>query len=159
MNAHTKEPWKLAYRGCDGAYDIDAAGDPAWGDISLALNVGEADARRIVACVNACAGVETIVLEQLANSGGLVRIFSERAEYSAMAGQLELQRDQLLAALEGLVGDVQGLIEESEGVVGLHLNGDVAPWHELEAGGRYERLSCLPDALVLLANVKGGAQC
>jgi hypothetical protein len=30
------------------------------------------------------------------------------------------------------------LIEDSYGVAGLHLNGDVAPWHELRTGGRYE---------------------
>lgn len=33
---------------------------------------------------------------------------------------------------------VRGLINESEGVYGLHLNGDVSPWAELEQGGRYE---------------------
>ena len=33
---------------------------------------------------------------------------------------------------------VQRLINESDGIVGLHLNGDVAPWSELSTGGRYE---------------------
>ena len=33
---------------------------------------------------------------------------------------------------------VQVLINESRGVVGLHLNGDEAPWDELLAGGRFE---------------------
>jgi hypothetical protein len=71
--------------------------------------------------------------------------------------QLEAQRNQLLAALEGLAEDVQGLIAESHGVAGMHLNGDVAPWHELEAGGMFERLTNLPAAFAAIAAVKGGA--
>lgn len=65
------------------------------------------------------------------------------------------QRDQLMAVLEGLAKDIQGLIAESHGVAGLHLNGDVAPWHELEAGGRFERLTKLPAAFATIAAVKG----
>lgn len=65
------------------------------------------------------------------------------------------QRNQLLAVLEGLAEDVQGLIAESHGVAGMHLNGDVAPWHELEAGGRFERLTNLPAAFATIAAVKG----
>lgn len=33
---------------------------------------------------------------------------------------------------------IQSLIADSRGVVGLHLNGDVAPWDELRTGGRFE---------------------
>lgn len=76
--------------------------------------VSHRDARRLAACLNACEGVKTIALEQLANSGGLPRIFSERAEYSEMAGVLERQRDQLLAALEDLLDEAPPLWEASE---------------------------------------------
>ncbi len=51
-------------------------------------------------------------------------------------------------ALKGLVRDyermqkairsVACLIDESEGVAGLHLNGEVAPWEELLQGGHCE---------------------
>lgn len=68
------------------------------------------------------------------------------------------QRNQLLAVLEGLAEDIQGLIAESYGVAGLHLNGDVAPWHELEAAGKFERLTNLPTAFATVAAVKG-TQC
>ena len=44
------------------------------------------------------------------------------------------ERDILIAAIKS----VEALIDESEGVYGLHLNGDLAPWDELLAGGRYE---------------------
>ena len=39
----------------------------------------------------------------------------------------------------------------------LHLNDDLAPWHELEAGGRFERLTHLPIALEAIAAAKAGA--
>jgi len=47
--------------------------------------------------------------------------------------------EQALDALE----QVTGLIGESHGVTGLHLNGDVAPWEELLEGGQYERFTGL----------------
>ena len=40
--------------------------------------------------------------------------------------------------LEAAVDAVRNLINNSEGVAGLHLNGDVAPWDELMEGGEYE---------------------
>lgn len=33
---------------------------------------------------------------------------------------------------------VESLISESEGVAGLHRNGDIAPWDELLEGGQFE---------------------
>lgn len=33
---------------------------------------------------------------------------------------------------------VRALIDSSDGVTGLHLNGDVAPWCSLQDGGEYE---------------------
>ena len=67
------------------------------------------------------------------------------------------RRDELLSVLEGLTGDIQGLINESTGVVGLHLNGDIATWGELEAGGAFEWLTTLPEAHEAIAKEKGGA--
>lgn len=48
----------------------------------------------------------------------------------------ELQADAA-RYLKGLKS-VQSLINESTGVGGLHLNGDFAPWSELQTGGRFE---------------------
>lgn len=42
-----------------------------------------------------------------------------------------------------LAQEIWDLISESEGVAGLHLNGDLAPWDELLPGGRFERLTSL----------------
>jgi hypothetical protein len=50
-----------------------------------------------------------------------------------------------------LVDELDGLVSESEGVSGLHLNGDVASWDELLPGGRFERLSSLDELREALA--------
>lgn len=65
------------------------------------------------------------LLRQLLDS----RIPKNEREWCA-AREIEELRKGLFAAL--------ALIEESHGVAGLHLNGHVAPWHELRTGGRYE---------------------
>ena len=49
---------------------------------------------------------------------------------------------------KGLVA-VQELIQSSDGVAGLHLNGDVASWNDLLAGGHFEEwLAAFSEALV-----------
>ena len=62
---------------------------------------------------------------------------------------------ELLEALEGLLDDVYGLMRESEGVAGLHLNGDVADWASLDEGGRFERLSNMSGARAAIAKATG----
>ena len=58
---------------------------------------------------------------------------------------------RLLEALSALLDDIEALIGESAGVYGLHLNGDVSPWSELEEGGRFERLSSMSRAREAIA--------
>lgn len=53
-----------------------------------------------------------------------------RAEIARLQQQIEAQKKALDA--------VSGLINESCGVSGLHLNGDIAPWGDLLEGGAYE---------------------
>jgi len=53
--------------------------------------------------------------------------------------ELESRAVALYAALAGLVEDLDELITHSDGVYGLHLNDDPAPWSDLLAGGRYEK--------------------
>lgn len=57
----------------------------------------------------------------------------------------------LLEALKGLLDDVQGLMSESDGVAGLHLNGDVADWESLDEGGSFERLSNMSAAMAAIS--------
>lgn len=70
-------------------------------------------------------------------AASLIRALNERVE-------------RLEGALSGLVDDINGLIEESDGVYGLHLNGDPSPWSELVEGGRFERLTHLSIATAAL---------
>ncbi len=45
--------------------------------------------------------------------------------------------EQLAILANGIIA-VAELIDESYGVAGLHLNGDVATWEELRTGGTFE---------------------
>ncbi len=73
MTKHTQEPWvdqcegadySVWHRGPQGAPHPDAE-DP------IAVHLSADDARRIVACVNACAGIPTEALEEVASRDGL----------------------------------------------------------------------------------------
>lgn len=94
---HTAEPWKVWGRTVSGQKGLlieDRHGE----SIALVHEGGtndEADARRIVACVNACKGIPTDVLEHAANFGaaGIQTIESVRK-----------QRDELLALVEKTTG-------------------------------------------------------
>lgn len=66
-----------------------------------------------------------------------------------LIAQLRAARE-ILPVLKGLVADIQGLMSESHGVAGLHRNGDIAPWGELEPGGRFERLVSLQAAIEII---------
>ncbi|PTL88580.1 hypothetical protein C6W88_15795 [Halomonas litopenaei] len=48
--------------------------------------------------------------------------------------QVEAERDALAASYEALANEVRGIIQDSDGVAGYHLNGDVADWDEFELG-------------------------
>jgi hypothetical protein len=66
--------------------------------------------------------------------------------------KLRGQRDELLTSLQRLSEAIDGLTHSSEGVAGLHRNGDVATWEELCKGGRFEEwLTPWSDALGILA--------
>ena len=54
-----------------------------------------------------------------------------------------------IEALEKGLQAVAQLIEESSGVSGLHMNGDVAPWSDLQTGGRFEEWLIDFDAALL----------
>jgi hypothetical protein len=89
---HTPEPWELKhnYKPEGGCYKITKHGDywPIIPESSSNENFS-----RIVACVNACAGISN---EELEDVGNIRRLVTE-------ALQAEAQRDELLAALENLI--------------------------------------------------------
>lgn len=63
-----------------------------------------------------------------------LQLFSHIAELEAARQKGEEERERLMRAIKA----VQDLINESHGVYGLHLNGDLSPWDELLEGGKYE---------------------
>ena len=89
---HTPEPWIQEYDD-NGFYEIKSEQDSR--RITFTQREGstdEANARRIVACVNACKGISTEDLETLPT---LQTALDE-------AALIEKQRDELLAALESV---------------------------------------------------------
>lgn len=62
--------------------------------------------------------------------------------------QLTKQMETELAVARKGLEAVESLINESHGVGGLHLNGDLATWGELRTGGEFEEwLIAFDDAL------------
>ena len=90
---HTPEPWRTD-KECGFPQDIHDANGLLFlrcgSDFENQI-YGEANARRIVACVNACAGIRTEALEH--------RVHLLKAEDAQLA-EITKQRDELLAAIE-----------------------------------------------------------
>lgn len=103
---HTPEPWRVSGNGtmrfidasvCKGmSQKVATCMRVEYGDM-------EANARRIVACVNACAGLDTYLLE---NSGDIASAAIAQAQYIQ---KIEKQRDMLLEALEFLLNDAESV--------------------------------------------------
>lgn len=106
---HTPGPWKVGESADNGLPCVDGI-DPKDGSIFEICEVwGEendleitemsiANARRIVACVNACAGVPTELLE----------------EYPSPFSEMRSQRDMLLEALECLFDSYKRLTDSGD---------------------------------------------
>ena len=118
MSKHTQEPWKVQH---------PHAGQRGWeiadssGLNQVSQDVTEANARRIVACVNACAGVDTALLEAGELDNPTMLVIQENKD-------LKHRCDELLAVLEGVLA----VVSDSAGVAGYHLNGDIADWGEFD---------------------------
>lgn len=94
-NKYTPEPWRTDAE-CGFPQDIhDSKGHlflRCGSDFDNEI-YGEANARRITACVNACAGFSTETLELIASVGGMQHKMTATAAVAS-------QRDELLAALD-----------------------------------------------------------
>jgi Tfp pilus assembly protein FimV len=109
--SHTKGAWWIVDRGGENEVDIDAPNE-IFGQVTVAMGIGPSNARRIVACVNACAGIRTDDLEtagRLATAeDSSLRRLAEHADtlraalqtHAEEAAKLIEQRDELLAALQ-----------------------------------------------------------
>lgn len=121
---HTLEPWVASKSDpllfgsqCGtGMEPIGFVYGPAFADRSEVGKCAIANARRIVAAVNACEGISTELLEGAAlmakHIKGRERLSAYTARIEAQRDQMEIQRDQLLAALEAVLAnclDAEGL--------------------------------------------------
>lgn len=93
--AHTPEPWSYCDGGIFGPWDDKADENPP---IALIENcgmngphtdLGFANARRIVACVNACRGIETNLIEQITYA-----VVSRNPVHEALYGAQKLTRER-----------------------------------------------------------------
>ena len=106
--SHTPENW--AKEPCEGSrhggfYLVDSDGSGI-GHIYAKFGAGEYNARRIVACVNACAGKETEDLEYMAGKDIFTgNIFSKRVA-------TERERDLYRELCVGLLNSMNALIAE-----------------------------------------------
>lgn len=99
MSGHTAEPWVdfgFYQVGKDGFVIANVLAGNVPSGIEKETKL--ANARRIVACVNACSGIETVTLESLAGTENPT--LKSAATAIERAAMLERQRDQLLAALK-----------------------------------------------------------
>lgn len=79
MKTHTKEPWAVCIdppndAWYEGVTIYTLSGNKRVADTCILTSEAKANARRIVACVNACAGLHTEILEKLVASGHTLQI-------------------------------------------------------------------------------------
>lgn len=109
MSEHTKEPWGAMDVRPGGVERITIIGEEGQVICRVENMVSgrsinaedEANARRIVACVNVCAGIDTNTLETAAaDKKRWGRMFEKSIVDIATHAELEQQRDELLVALK-----------------------------------------------------------
>jgi hypothetical protein len=104
MANHTKEPWRLVAVNYKSSSHYILGGGLTWGKGAVAhiptsrVNPSEENARRIVACVNACEGISTETMENMVAEGATLKIRAR--DNIADAGKLHAK---LLAAAKHAV--------------------------------------------------------
>jgi len=77
---------------------------------------------------------------------------NQKSEIESLRKQVEELRSHLTAVVE----EMNHLMNDSKGVAGLHLNGDIAPWASLLRGGEFDTwLSYLSDAAEYIQSKNG----
>lgn len=146
VEAHTPEPW-LVWGDAQGFARVGPSPNYTVAACMHTPGVDSyaANARRIVACVNACEGMSTESLESIAGRIASKSVLQMHANYvsnKAKVADLEQQRDKLLAALENILA----ITNDSRGVAGYHLNGDIAEWDSFQE---------IAEAEAVIAEAKG----
>ncbi len=102
MSYHTKTPWSInEWPQPAGVISIGAVGTPLIArvmDRDVSFNEHQANAKRIVACVNACDGIDDVYLNAPDN-------------LATYARNMAIQRDELLDAIQHLLKDYERVKE------------------------------------------------
>lgn len=151
-NKHEREPWVLG--GCSGRMVTTPSGYV--GDGFIADVDTKDNARRIVACVNACRGLPTEELEQkgiVAAVGTQLLAADDRAE----GQEREIRR------LAGIAADAENQLAEArnlsdELLAALNEAVETIEWmHGCSSPARNEVEEAIQDGLAAIAKAKGGA--
>jgi hypothetical protein len=102
MSRHTKEPWIVRHG--TAVMDAQCVNIGSVISVSRSYDENQANAKRVVACVNACAGVDQATLEAAPSPGMVLQIIANQTH------ELAAQRDALLSALEALY-EHEGTVE------------------------------------------------
>ena len=148
MSNHTPEPWRVGRPGTvvsdtpvPGMGGSDAV--EYYGGHLIGESITEANARRIVACVNECEGISTERLEMAKQLELGPETFPVWKAYCEKKMQLEAvteQRDELLEVLEEITEYAEMAMEQAN-----------------KAGAEWEIGFALHDAKTAIAKAKGGA--
>jgi hypothetical protein len=129
-----------------GYYASHHDGDP--------MRAGDVDRKRIAeleTAINDVLDVSSIQVTGRDDAVDALRQWGQVATtQNGIIEQLTAQLQRAREALGNLISSLRGLIAESHGVTGLHLNGDVADWQWLEEN---EWLEALPAAEQALADL------
>jgi hypothetical protein len=118
MSNHTKTPWRTGKSHCvvadepvPGMNGSDAF--EYYGGHLIAESVTPKNARRIVACVNACVGISNEELHEIADQGGMLTPRQQIAESAQ-------QRHEILEALKRCQAFISEVTDAGGKYAGLH---------------------------------------
>lgn len=124
---HTKGLWHVGDKVGRAIYGADDSVVAMCDSMGEAVS-DEANARRIVACVNYCAGYDTEGMGRAVSIGRTAKVSLDELVEKALL--IELQRDQLLAALEKAVAQ---LVDSPNGEIIGSYDGDAELISEMQA--------------------------
>jgi hypothetical protein len=117
---HTHEPWLVSARQDEPRQRKIGTGEEGWLGVALVFGDTEEEAdangRRLVACVNACAGIPTEALECQTKKELTKKLIDTNKELLAALEEMEREYGKLHDGLSDMLGDEEGeqrLFEEA----------------------------------------------
>lgn len=108
VNEHTKEPWHVF------KYGVQSENNWTIAITDTKLNNGEANARRIVACVNACAGIQEENLHTMQTASKSLDAWKQLIDRIAELDAEQTHNRKCIYSLEGYAGKLNTQIAELE---------------------------------------------